>query len=473
MIEHATGGPRVLVVDDDPIIAETLGDFLATEGHRSATATGAAEAMAMLDAAERSTDPSEAIGLVLTDLNMPDVDGRELLRRIRQSYPSVVVIVVTGYSSLETAVSAVKQGAFDYLTKPIIDEEMRQAIDKAMQHRSLLAENDRLKRRYVGSSLIGADEKMRRLEQLIEPVGPTTATVLIGGESGTGKSLAASAIHQQSQRNGPFVTFSCGSVPETLMASELFGHVRGAFTGAVANKNGKIAAAESGTLFIDEINTATPALQVRLLRVLQEKIYEPVGSNRPRRANVRFVLASNEPLEELVAEGRFRADLFYRINVIHIQMSPLRDRPGDIPILAEHFMQRYAQEMNRSVSGFSHEAMKILSQADWAGNVRELENAVQHAVVLSGRPLIEPADLPSSLQSKAGRGGVVAGASGWVSPHWHPQSLKSALAEPERLILISALDANGWNRQKTAAQLGIDRTTLYKKIRHHGLDRPV
>jgi DNA-binding NtrC family response regulator len=472
VIERALGGPRVLVVDDDPIVAETLGDFLATEGHRSATATGAAEAMAILAVAERSGDPSEAIGLVLTDLNMPGIDGRELLRRIRQSHPSVVVIVVTGYGSLETAVSAVKQGAFDYLTKPIIDQEMREAVGKALRHHSLLVENDRLKRRYVGSELIGAHEKMRRLEELIQVVAPTTATVLVGGESGTGKSLAAGALHRQSGRSGPLVTFSCGSVPETLMASELFGHVRGAFTGAISNKTGKIAAAEGGTLFIDEINTATPALQVRLLRVLQEKIYEPVGSNRPKRADVRFVLASNEPLEDLVAEGRFRADLFYRINVIHLQIPPLRDRRGDIAALAEHFVHRFAREMNRAVTGFSPEALKLLCRADWAGNVRELENAIQHAVVLGRRPLIEPEDLPASIRAEAGEVEPL-GTGGWVAPPWKPQSLKSALAPPERLILVSALEANNWNRQKTAAQLGMDRTTLYKKIRRYGLDRPL
>ncbi|MDX1565985.1 MAG: sigma-54 dependent transcriptional regulator [Phycisphaeraceae bacterium] len=335
--------------------------------------------------------------------------------------------------------------------------------------RSVLAEDRPVRH------LLGDDPKMLRLERDLRSVAPTGATVLICGESGTGKSLLARQLHESSGRDGPLVTFCCGAVPESLMAAELFGHVRGAFTGAVTAKTGKIASAEAGTLFIDEINTAAPELQVRLLRLLQEKIYEPVGSDRPQKADVRFVLASNEPLNRQVAEGRFRADLYYRIDVIRLEVPPLRHRRSDIPLLARFFLSRYAERMNRPFTGFHFEAIRRLCAAPWPGNVRQLENAVQHAVALSTPPLVGPEDLPSHLETEGVQIHPEAGApadGGWVAPVWRPQPLREALQVPERLILTAALEANGWNRQQTARQLGIDRTTLYKKIKRYGLTAP-
>jgi len=465
--------PRILIVDDDPIVAESLAEFLQKESYECATACNGNEAMAMLDA-----KTNNGFGIVVTDVNMPRCDGMELLKYIRKLDQSVAVIMITGFGKIESAVDAVKLGANEYLTKPIVDDELRMAISKAARQHVLLAENQTLKSqltdRHGLDNIVGSDYRMQRVYGLVEAVAESNTTVLLEGESGTGKSLIARAIHTYSPRQaGPFVTFSCGAIPETLLESELFGHVKGAFTGASSDKPGKCLAAYGGTLFIDEINSATPALQLKLLRVLQEKQFEPVGSNKTVMVDVRFVLSTNQSLTELVAQGEFREDLYYRINVVSIHMPPLRDRVGDISILADHFLSKYCRELNRQRT-LNTETLQVLRAYHWPGNVRELENAIERAVVLSRGPVIVPSDLPDSVFVSDCE---VVGAASMVpstlvpaaNSQPQPISLAVAMQDPEKRIILSALQANNWNRQATARELDVNRTTLYKKIKQYGL----
>ena len=475
--------PKALIVDDDSIIAESLAQFLKTDGIASSIASDGIEALELLEHGQ-----DQHYGLVITDMNMPRCDGIQLLKKIRKLYPDLSVIVITGYAKIQTAVDSIKLGAVDYLTKPIIDSELRISIDKALQHHVLLAENkslrDQLAQRYGMGNIIGTDFRMQRVYDLVQAVAPSKTTVLIDGDSGTGKSLAARAIHQQSQRHaGPFVTFSCGPIPESLLESELFGHVKGAFTGADFNKPGKILSANGGTLFIDEINSATPALQLKLLRVLQERQFEPLGSNETVDVDVRFVLATNQPLKPLVDEGNFREDLYYRINVVCIELPPLRDRSGDITLLAEHFLGKFCKEMNKTITSLTADANRALQKHSWPGNVRELENAMERAVVLSRRPVIDIDDLPQTIAELADEAAAATRRHTAASDSsatcciralengWTPMPLQQALEDPERQIIEAALKANDWNRQETSKQLNINRTTLYKKIKHFHLDQ--
>ncbi|MBI1337770.1 MAG: response regulator [Phycisphaera sp.] len=481
--------PRILVVDDDPIVADSLADFLHHEGYSVATAGDGNEAMRVIEDAAGSAERSEdnrPFGVVVADVNMPRADGMELLKRIRKKFDSIVVIMVTGFGKIESAVEAVRLGAADYLTKPLVDDELRIAVDKAVRQHILLHENQSLKsqlvERFGMANLVGSDYRMQKVYDLIEAVAESKTTVLITGESGTGKTMVARAVHTRSPHaSGPFVTFACGAIPETLLESELFGHVKGAFTGADNDKPGKLQAADGGTLFIDEINSATPALQLKLLRVLQEKQFEPVGSNKTMKVDVRFVLATNQSLEALVSEGRFREDLFYRINVVNIKLPPLRERSGDVPLLAEHFLAKYCAELRKD-RALSNEATEALRRHNWPGNVRELENAIERAVVLSRGAVIGVDDLPDTVKQSAGvpspmgMGGQAPPGGAVIVPAlkdgWTPTPLIEALLEPERQVILAALEANNWNRQETAAQLNINRTTLYKKIKQFRLDEP-
>ncbi len=449
---------RILIVDDDPIIAGSLREFLQQEGYECESAATVADA---LDCLRR-----RPAALVLTDINLPKADGFELLRTLRQAQPETVCIVITGYGTIESAVEAIKLGAYDYLTKPIIDDEIRLVVQRALQQQSLLSENRALKAqlgiRFSLENLIGSDYKMMKIFDLVDSVADTRTTLLITGESGTGKSLLARTIHQRSgRRDKPFIEVSCGALPETLLESELFGHVKGAFTGAVSDKIGRFKAADGGTLFLDEINSASPAFQVKLLRVLQERQFERVGSNQTERVDVRTILAANVDLMREVEAGRFRRDLYYRINVVNFHLPPLVERLGDIPRLAEFFLKKYCAETGKPVSGFSPEAMQAMQRYHWPGNVRELENAVERAVVLSRGRYVSPEDLPAQVLDD-------------LSPEreqaYQPMPLRKALQEPERRIIAGALRAHHWNRQLTAEALQINRTTLYKKMKRYGLE---
>lgn len=486
---------RVLVVDDDPIVCESLAEFLTDEGYRASTAFNADEAGRMLREASGSDEEERTEGghradpfqVVITDVSLPGEDGLSLLRRIGREHRGVAVIVLTGYGTIESAVESLRLGAVDYLTKPVVDDELRMSLERALRQQALLAENEalrsRLDTRYGLDNIVGSDPRMRKTYELIEAVAPSRTTVLMTGESGTGKSLIAHAIHHRSpRRDKPFVELSCGSIPETLLESELFGHVKGAFTGAHADKKGRFLAADGGTIFLDEINSASPAMQLKLLRVLQERRFEPVGSTETIEVDVRVILASNQPLEDLVASGQFRQDLYFRINVVKIELPPLRDRVGDIPLLGERFLESHGKALGRTFSGFSAEALDTLRRYPYPGNVRELQNIIERAAVLARGQTIDREDLPphviegedhSLLRMLRGQSAGEARAPDDEGEHpWTPMPLTEALREPERRIILRALEANDWNRQKTADDLQINRTTLYKKMKQLGIDGP-
>ena len=457
--------PRVLILDEDRIILQSLAQFLGREGYDVRVADTPKQAFEELESGQTE--------LLLADVNMPGVKPSEFLRDVRRRFPQVVTIVITSYGSIEGAVEATKMGAFDYLTKPIVDDKIRVVVEKAARQQSLLFENQTLKQqldlRFGLENIVGHDYKMLKIFDLVEAVADSRTTALMTGESGTGKSLLARAIHHRSpRRDKPFVEISCGALPETLLESELFGHVRGAFTGAIADKPGRFLAADGGTLFLDEINSASQAMQVKLLRVLQERAFEPVGSSETRNVDVRVILASNVDLAQMVSEQKFRQDLYYRINVVTIRMPSLRERLGDIPLLAGHFLRRFCKESGREILGFSEGAMAALQRYQWPGNVRELENAIERAVVLCRRPQVDVEDLPETLQGQPGARTSASMPAAEVPES--PMALELALEAPERRIIEAALKRNAWNRQATAAELDINRTTLYKKMRKYRLD---
>jgi DNA-binding NtrC family response regulator len=447
----------LLLVDDDRHVLASMAEWLRQQGYQVDAVASRAEALAALG--RKSYD------VVLPDIRLGDGDGFDILTHCRQHHPASAVIMITGYGSVESAVEAIRAGAFDFLTKPLIDEELEMAIQRALNQRKVLEENRNLKAqldmRFGLENIVGHDHRMLRVYDMIQSVADTKATVLITGESGTGKSLIARAIHRaSSRRNQPFVEVACGALPETLLESELFGHVAGAFTGAVGEKIGKFKQADGGTMFLDEVSTSSPNMQVKLLRVLQDLEFEQVGGTKTFTIDTRVILATNDDLGKGVAEGRFRQDLFYRINVINIELPPLRERISDIPLLARHFLDRMARESGKQVQGFSEEAMHALQAYRWPGNVRELQNVIERAVLLGKGGIIGLADLPTGL----------AAAGPMALEPLEGRSLKQALANPERQIILDVLEAHQWNRMATAEALGINRTTLYKKMKRLGLE---
>ena len=442
----------ILLIDDDRHLLDSMAEWLREQGYQVDTANSFATSLAAID--------RKPFDLVLADVRLGDGDGFDVLAHCRRHRPQTIVILITGYGTVETAIEAIRAGAFDLLTKPLIDEELHMSIERAFNQRKVIEENKQLKaqldRRLGMENIVGQDPRMRKVFEIVDSIADTRATVLITGESGTGKSLIARAIHRRSgRREGPFVEVACGALPETLLESELFGHVAGSFTGANYDKLGKFMQGDEGTIFLDEIGTASPGLQVKLLRVLQEFEFEQVGGTKTFKVDTRVILATNEKLEELVEQGKFRQDLYYRVNVINIELPSLRDRVSDIPRLAQHFLQHVCEQSGKNVRSFSDDAMAAMERYRWPGNVRELQNVVERAVLLGKSELIGLGDLPTALMAARGINLEPVGS----------RTLKQAMANPERQIILEVLEGNNWNRNATADALGINRTTLYKKMK--------
>ncbi len=458
---------KLLLVDDDQHLLQSMGEWLNSSNYPTTIASNIAAAKQHLT--EQNFD------LALIDLRLGPEDGFDLLTHCRTHFPNTAVILMTGYASIDTGIEAIRAGAFDLVTKPLIDEELLMAIDRALSQREVLEENQRLKtqldRRFGMDNIIGNDIRMQKTFEVIDSIADTKATVLITGQSGTGKSLIARAIHQRSnRREAPFVEIACGALPENLLESELFGHVQGSFTGATGNKIGKFKQADGGTIFLDEIGTASPSLQIKLLRVLQEFEFEQVGGTETFKVNTRVVLATNDDLSAAVEQGTFRQDLYYRINVINLQLPSLAQRPGDIPMLAQYFIDKVCKDTGKTVDGFTPEALQALQAYAWPGNVRELQNVIERSVLLGKQELITVEDLPANVMGQiAPTPNATTSAIAAADPQ-RKMTLKEALEGPERQIIYQVLKENNWNRNATAEQLGINRTTLYKKMKKLDLE---
>ncbi|MFH1672373.1 MAG: sigma-54 dependent transcriptional regulator [Pseudomonadota bacterium] len=452
---------KILVVDDEEHMLKLFEKILTKEGHKVRTAANGNEAVAILD--------DETFDLMISDLKMPVLGGMDLLKEVKARYPDIPFIVITAYGTIGSAVEAMKAGAFDYLTKPFQKDNIRLVVRKALQYCELHKEVIRLREELKGKDgveeIIVKSKAMQELFELVAKVADSQATVLIQGESGTGKELIARSVHNlSSRRNKPFIAVDCGVFPEHLLQSELFGHVKGAFTGAVKDKKGLFIAADGGTLFLDEIGSISPTVQLNLLRVLQEKEVRPVGSIKSIKGDVRVVAATNVDLEQAIHEGRFRRDLYYRLAVVTVKVPPLRERKEAIAPIAYHFMRKYAAIYNKDLSDITPEAMHAIMENTWPGNVRELENVMERAVLLSTGPLIDEASLPASIMQEG------------VDGDKRAQPLKSATRtvshKAEREAILKALRDSKGNKTKAAQLLGISRSSLYNKIGELGIGKP-
>jgi DNA-binding NtrC family response regulator len=445
------GTLRILIVDDETIVRDSLGAWFRQDGHRVDVAEGAKEALRMVSASRYD--------MAFLDIKMPGMDGLELQERLATADPELSIVLMTAYASVETAVKAMKNGAYDYIVKPFDPDDLSMLVKRAAEHRSLRAENVRLKKSLESQApppLLGASPAMRHVVELVETVSASDSTVLVTGESGTGKEVVARAIHGASPRRyNPMVVVNCGALPEGILESELFGHEAGAFTGARARHKGKFESAEGGTVFLDEIGEVSPKVQVELLRVLEEKVVTRLGGTAPVPVDFRVICATNRDLQAAVKDGSFREDLYWRLNVVHIHIPPLRERPEDVPVLAEQFLARFARSMSRKPMRFSPEALDALAAYPWPGNVRELQNAIERAVVVGRSDVVRAEDLPLRV-TQAPAGGPGPG----------------SLAEAERAHVQSVLDASGWNITRAARVLDVDRVTLYNKIRKYELKKP-
>ncbi|MCA8970367.1 MAG: sigma-54-dependent Fis family transcriptional regulator [Planctomycetes bacterium] len=408
-----------------------------------------------------------AVEICVFDQDLPDWDP-SVLSQCREAKPEVPILLISGFGTVESAVEALRLGAFDFLGKPVLTDEFLLSLERALAQRTLVAENRTLRRALDRhrklDNIVGTSDRMNRIFEVVESVAPTRATVLITGESGTGKTRLARAVHELSPRHeGPFVEVNCGALPDSLLESELFGHAKGAFTGALRDKAGKFEDADGGTIFLDEIATASTALQIKLLRVIQDRMFERVGETKTRTSDARIVLATNSDLLELVDKGEFREDLYYRINVVNVELPSLRERHEDVPYLLDHFLQLFCDLHGKAVEGIEPAALDAVLTHSWPGNIRELENAIERAVVLARGPRIELADLPPALHRRDRGEASRFEESDEILP------LRQALEEPERRIIERALELNDWNRQRTADMLEVNRTTLFHKMKKYGL----
>jgi len=445
---------RILVIDDDESMRDSCRQALARKASRIEVAGDGLTGLGIIE--------KEAFDLVILDLKMPGLSGMEVLNRIKQEYPGVVVVVITGYATVESAVEAMRRGAYDFLPKPFTPESLRAIVGRALDRRELALENILLRSELEASVgyevIIGQSQPMRKIEEVMRKVSPTDTTVLISGESGTGKELVARAIHRHSSRKDkPFVVVDCGSLVENLFESELFGHVKGSFTGATATKYGRLELANGGTVFFDEIGNISMNVQTKLLRVLQEREITKVGSAQVIKVDVRVVAATNRDLQKAAQAGTFREDLFYRLSVVPITLPPLRERRDDIPPLANYFLKKYNQKRKMNVHAISTKAMKVLVEHDWPGNVRELENAIERAVVLTENDTVEPSDL------------LYYGLNASTIPESDVDRPRR-LAEMEKEHIARTLKMFSGHKGKTAKWLGIDRKTLRAKLRRYAID---
>jgi DNA-binding NtrC family response regulator len=459
---------QVLVVDDEELYRRALERILSRVGHEVLMARDASEALEAVR--------SQSVDLVLSDVQMPGINGLELVRQIHEIEPDLPCIVITGYSSAEDSVEAMRAGAFWYLEKPFEQERLdviRRLVEQAIEHGRLKAENralqSQLRSKYKFENIIGKSRALERVLNTVEKVADTESTVLITGESGTGKELIARALHFNSRRASmPLVTVNCGAIPEQLLESELFGHVKGAFTNAVSHREGRFGAADGGTIFLDEIGDMSSNLQVKLLRVLQERTFEPVGSSKTLHVDVRVIAATNQELEIAIEEKRFRADLFYRLNVLPIEMPPLRERADDIPLLVHYFIDRARQTRGARIESVTDDAMKLLIAYPWAGNVRELENMMERLIVLQGEGEIGVEELPRQFHEPTADLGSAAA----MQLPDVEVPFKEAVDQLESDLILRALERTHWNKNKAAQLLGLNRTTLLEKIRKKGLEPP-
>ncbi len=442
---------KVLVVDDEDIIRESLSYILSNEGYEVAEAENGKVAFEILK--ENSFD------LVITDLEMPEMKGTELLEEINKMNIQTAAIVITAFGSLETAITALRSGASDYILKPIEFDELIIKVKRLFEIRDLIIENrilrKELQRDFDFNNIIGKSQAIAQIFEMIEAVSDTESTVLITGNSGTGKELVAKAVHFNSiRKNKPFIVVNCGAISDNLIESELFGHKKGAFTGAISDKEGYMKAAEGGTLFLDEIGDMPLNLQVKLLRAIQEKEYTPVGTSTTLPVDVRFVASTNKDLQEEVNKGNFREDLFYRLNVVDLHLPSLKEREEDIPLLADHFLDKYRKEMNKNIKGISNDAMRALLNHEWKGEVRELENTIERSVIFCKEEFVSPEHLPPSFRSF--NSGVEFPLSG---------SLEDAVRRFEKDAILKALESSENNKEKAAETLQVGLSTLYRKMK--------
>ncbi len=451
--------PRILIVDDELIVRESLSDWLAESGYEVEAVEDGFKAID--EVKKKKWD------ILLVDLKMRRMDGIDVIREAKKISKDIPIVIITGYPTVDTAVQAMKEGAYDYIVKPFNPEEIDLVIRNIIAHQNLVKENiylrQELKRRYQFKDIISKSHKMHEVLVLVKTVAKSNSTVLIQGESGTGKELIARAIHSISLRNkGTFVAMSCAALPETLLESELFGYEKGAFTGAVSRGKGKFELADKGTLFLDEVGDMSQKTQADLLRVLEEREFRRIGGSELIKVDVRVISATNKELEKLVNEEKFREDLYYRLNVVTIQVPPLRERKEDIPLLAEHFLTKYSIENKKDIKLIDEDALDLLMKYNWPGNVRELENAIERAIVIAKKDFIGPNELPPSVKGEAKQAlkpSVVA-------------DYNLTLQEVEKRHISCLLEGTNWNIKKTANTLGIDRTTLYNKIKKYKLNKP-
>lgn len=442
----------ILVIDDDIRMRQLIEEILMSGGFSAAASSDGRDALLMLK--EKPYD------LVITDLKMPYVTGMDILNYTKQTNPDALIIMITAHGTIESAIEAIKKGAYDYIQKPFDPDQLLLIVQRAIEHIKLIRENRRLiadARKFIQDDFIGASKAIADVKDIIDKVAPLDVTVLIHGETGTGKELAARLIHKKSARaDKVFLPINCGALTETLMESELFGHERGAFTGASSQRKGLFETASGGTIFLDEINNTSPSMQVKLLRVLQENTIMRVGSSKPVNVDVRIIAASNTNLKEAVNSGAFRKDLYYRLNVVNINIPPLRERKDDIPLLTYHFLNKYAKKFNKSIAGISEAAMSMLSSYTWHGNVRELENTIERAVIVETSHEISPLALPSEIK-------------GEIPDPLSCVSLMS-IEDMEKFLIKRTLRELQGQKNKAAESLGIDVTTLWRKLKKYQIE---